>query len=207
MPTKFGDEAAKLDVQDVQARLQSQSTALNRKPDTMLPVLTEMARGNNTAASECLRRYGPLVRSLVRKSFSSEADIEEVTQDVFVSLWRNANRFDPSIGSEATFVSTIARRRIVDGVRARARKAVLPIVPDTHLSAEAPVDRHDANAAAEALDALPVDRQWVLWLAIRQGLSHGEIATATGLPIGTVKSHFRRGVETVRQQIVADPAG
>lgn len=169
----------------------------------VLPVLPQMARGDDDAASICLRQYGPLVRTLVRRHFSSEADVEEVMQEVFISLWKNAARFDPSLGSEATFVATIARRRVIDSARARSRR-IAPIDPTLLVETEEPIplaDHHDANALAEEVDHLPVDRQWVLWLAIRQGLSHGEIATATGLPIGTVKSHFRRGVESVRGRL------
>lgn len=146
---------------------------------------------------DCIETYGGLVWSLARRHLANDADAEEAVQDAFMSLWKSAGRFDRTRADEATFVAMIARRRIIDRGRKRARTnegEELPEVP-VHPQLE---QYEDARRAAAALTALPEDKRTVLWLSIHQGMSHGEISEVTGLPLGTVKSHFRRGLQAVR---------
>ena len=81
------------------------------------PILTRVARGDSAAVRECIDRYGGLVWSLARRFFANTADAEDATQDVFIHLWKSAGAYDPAIASEAVFVTTIARRRLIDGLR------------------------------------------------------------------------------------------
>lgn len=173
-------------------------------------LLTRIAAGDQSAVPACVDRYGPLVWTLAQRRLRNSADAEDAVQEVFIDLWRSADRFDPRIAEEITFVAMIARRRLIDRVRKDAR---LPTVAslDGH-DAQPAVDPggpvgnklevgEEARIAGEHLGQLPPDAQRVLRLAIYDGLSHGEIAARTALPLGTVKSHIRRGLETLRQRL------
>jgi RNA polymerase sigma-70 factor (ECF subfamily) len=131
-------------------------------------------------------------------------DAEDVVQEIFVDIWKNAERFDPSQSSETTFVAMIARRRIIDRIRYSARRISPDSLEDVLVE---PTNRGDqiiqtsveANEAAKALAALRPEQQQVLQLSIVEGLSHQEISDATGMPLGTVKTHARRGILQARE--------
>lgn len=169
-------------------------------------VLPRIAVGDQAAVRECISRYGDLVWSLARRLLSP-ADAEDAVQEVFIDLWKNAGRFDATAGSEATFVGTLARRRLIDRRRATDRRPVLTPLPDTMLAmANDAVDTSDeADRAWQAVGELRDEQRRVLTLAIRHGMTYDEIARATGLPLGTVKTHARRGLQLVRERL-ARPA-
>jgi len=131
-------------------------------------------------------------------------DAEDVVQDVFVDIWKNAQRFDESLASETTFIAMIARRRIIDRVRYASRRVTADSLEDVVTEPSVRTDRSmqlsvEANEAAEAVAALRPEQRQVLQLAIVHGLSHQEIADATGMPLGTVKTHARRGLLAARE--------
>ena len=156
-----------------------------------------VARGEADAVEEMLTRYRPLVWSIVKNRVPSDI-AEDVVQEVFINLWKSAGRFDPSIASEATFVSMIARRRLVDRQRrerARLSPEALPEEVPSDFSDFEAVDTKDEAARAErALADIRPEEQQVLRMSI-SGMSHSEIARHTRTPLGTVKSHARRGLE------------
>ncbi len=169
-------------------------------PDSVLP---RIAAGEPGAVSECLDRYGGLVWSIARRFLANSADAEDAVQEIFVDLWKNAHRYDGRIAAETTFIHTIARRRLIDRRRHGQRRPDPVPLPET-LPAPA-VDavelRDEAARAAAALDELREEPRRVLCMAIYQGLTHEEIARATGLPLGTVKTHVRRGLLQVRERL------
>ena len=85
-------------------------------------ILSRVASGDPTAVEQCIARYGGLVWTIARKLSPTLADAEDAVQEVFVQLWQQAKRFDPSCGSEATFVTMIARRRLIDRLRKLQRR-------------------------------------------------------------------------------------
>ncbi len=175
-------------------------------------VLQRVARGDPKAVRECVDRYAGLVWSLARRFARDDAEAEDAVQEVFVNLWRSAERFDPSVASETTFVAMIARRRLIDRARARARQPSSEALEESaDLAPEAKVDpvqlNEDARRAGVALAQLSPDQQRVLRLSVYQGLSHEQISNATGLPLGTVKTHIRRGLIRVREILEAKDAG
>ena len=167
-------------------------------------ILNRIASGDSNAVQECLKAYGGLIWSLARRMLRDSNDAEDVVQEVFVDIWKNAEKFDPSQSSETTFVAMIARRRIIDRIRYSARR----LSPDSldDVLAE-PASRNDqtlqtsieANEAAKVLNELRPEQQQVLQLSIVHGLSHQEISDATGMPLGTVKTHARRGILQARE--------
>ena len=163
-------------------------------------LLGAVAAGDPLAVELLVDRYSPLVWSIVRRQVD-HATAEDIVQDVFLQVWKGAERFDPSKGSEATFITTIARRRLIDRRRRRgarpAAEELLENIPEE--PAEDLLELQDeAESARRALASLrPVQRR-VLEMNLIEGRSHSEIAAATDLPLGTVKSHARRGLERLR---------
>jgi RNA polymerase sigma-70 factor, ECF subfamily len=167
------------------------------------PLLPQVAAGERAAMAECIVRYGSLVWSIARRFEPSDA--EDAVQEVFVDLWKSASRFDATIASESAFVAMICRRRLIDRRRARLRR------PQTETIADAPSFRDpgsrpdicvEASQAAHALDQLRPAQREVLLLSAVGGFSHGEISERTGMPLGTVKAHARRGLISIRATLL-----
>lgn len=170
----------------------------------MIPAVTDLllprvAAGDRAAIRECIQRYGGLVWSLARRALPNDA--EDAVQEIFLDLWKSAGRYDARAGSEATFIATIARRRLIDRRRARARRPETD--PISERMADSGVPRAELGAeaalAARALDQLRPEQRQVLVLTALHGLSHEEVASSTGMPLGTVKAHARRGLLRVRE--------
>jgi RNA polymerase sigma-70 factor (ECF subfamily) len=170
-------------------------------------VLEGVAAGRPEAVQECMTSFGGLIWSLARRMLGSGPDAEDAVQEVFIELWRSAGRFDPARATEDQFVAMIARRRIIDRLRrrtARPEPVELPeALPGESQSAElGGVERRDeAQRAIDALAGLRPEVRQVVELAVMGGHSHGEVSQATGLPLGTVKSHVRRGLMNVRRAL------
>jgi RNA polymerase sigma-70 factor (ECF subfamily) len=170
------------------------------------PLLPRVAAGDRTAIRECIQRFGGLVWSLARRAAPNDA--EDAVQEIFLDLWKSAARYDARAGSEATFIATIARRRLVDRRRARARRPETdPLSERTHAPAEPARAELGAEAAlaARALEQLRPEQRQVLILTACHGLSHEEVASSTGMPLGTVKAHARRGLLRVREVLGEAP--
>lgn len=171
---------------------------------TEQPVLMRVAAGDASAVRECLDRFGGLVWSLSRRLLATASEAEDAVQEIFVEIWKSAHRYDPDIASESAFVAMIARRRLIDRQRKAGRTPRHEAISDTREASvelpEASLARDDdAGRAARAFKELSSEQQRVLSLSIHHGLSHEKIATATGLPLGTVKTHARRGLIRLRE--------
>ena len=146
--------------------------------------------------------------SLARRFSPDFHDIEDAVQDVFIDVWRHAVRFKPEIAPETAFVATIARRRLIDRYRRRRReREVAPLGDAIDVPAGPEEDiasrGEDIERVRESMGALRLDERRVLELAAYQGLSQAQIAAATSLPLGTVKTHTRRGLERLRRLVEA----
>jgi RNA polymerase sigma-70 factor (ECF subfamily) len=140
---------------------------------------------------------------------------EEVVQDVFVTLWRRAGRFDPARGSLSAWLMAIARHRVLDELASRRRGAEA-VANIEHLLAAAadrapqPEDhaerRERGEAVRRALHTLPAEQRQVLVLAYFGGLSQAEMARRLGVPLGTVKKRVRLGLRKLRASLVGEPA-
>ncbi|KAA5539320.1 sigma-70 family RNA polymerase sigma factor [Roseiconus nitratireducens] len=168
-------------------------------------ILQRIARGDVSAVDDCLKQYGGLVWTLASRHCSTADDAEDASQEIFVELWRKADRFDPDSGGEATFVALIARRRLIDRHR-RGQTA-----PDVVSINEAVVDLPDAGEldrlelseeaakAARCMKKLSDKERRILALSIYQGTPHSSIASFLEMPLGTVKSCARRGLLQLRE--------
>ena len=178
------------------------------RPPEPPPLLGRVAAGDAASTRECLARYGGLVWSIARRF--DPGDAEDAVQEIFLDLWKSAARFDPNIASETAFVATIARRRLIDRQRMRRRRPAMEQLPEvpSHIDPGAsPAMCAEASQAAAALEALRPEQRQVLVLSVSHGLSHGEIAAKTGMPLGTVKAHARRGLLSIRAALLGVDQG
>lgn len=176
-------------------------------------LLERIAAGDDSAVKECMDAYGNLVWAIARRMSYSAADAEDATQEIFLEVWKSAARYDSAIGSESVFIATIARRRLIDRMRARKRRPVTEEF-DEEVASESMLEAPHAGAqavevaiAARALAQLGEGEREILLLGIVDGLSHSEIATATGKPLGTVKTQMRRGLIKIRALLGSDAGG
>jgi len=171
-----------------------------------ISLLERIANGDRDAVALCIERYSGLVWSLARRFIANHADAEEAVQDVFMEMWTNASTFDAGKASEPTWISLVARRRLIDRLRRESR------TPDSEplANAEQLLSR-DGRAAIEAsaeservmkvIEAMNPEQKQVLRMSAWLGMSHAAIAEQTQLPLGTVKSHLRRGLSRIREQL------
>lgn len=170
-------------------------------------LFSRIASGDPAAVRECIARYSGLVWSLARRFLYDSAEAEDAVQDIFVDLWRSAGRYNPEVAGEETFVAMIARRRLIDRRRRRQRESGTMSLGDMTVAdspdrweGERKIELSDeARRAAEALDTLSAEQQRVIRLSVYHGWSHEKIAASTGLPLGTVKTHARRGLIRIRE--------
>lgn len=176
-------------------------------------LLQRVASGETAAVAECVDTYGGLVWSLARRLLRRPIDAEDAVQEVFIELWKNASRFDPEVASETTFVAMIARRRLIDRQRRHARRpegepVTIDDLPLSAPEASADLDLSDEAArAAAAIERLKPEQRSVLRLAVCHGWPHQLIADRLSLPLGTVKTHVRRGLIKVREELAAQSQG
>ena len=167
-------------------------------------LLGRVARGDGSAVAPLLERYGPLLWSMAKKQLDPST-AEDAVQAVFVKLWKNAGAFDPTKGSETTFVTVLARRTFIDHRRRiGARPETDPLeAADSELLVDEEISRtlevqDEARVVLDAVDKLSPNQRALLRMSIVEGKTHREIAALTSIPLGTVKSHLRRGLERVR---------
>jgi len=167
-------------------------------------ILKRIASGDKSAVQECLDTYGGLVWSLARRMSPNSDDAEDAVQEIFIDVWKNAARYDEAQASETTFVAMIARRRLIDRLRKTNRQPNIDSLEDVLAEPSGGKDTDiqmyvEAKEAAQAMKNLRPEQRQILHLSIVQGFSHQEIADALTMPLGTVKTHARRGLLQVRE--------
>ncbi|MFG0241939.1 MAG: RNA polymerase sigma factor [Phycisphaerales bacterium JB054] len=171
-------------------------------------LLDRVAAGGEHSAEALLDRYGGLVWSLARRFCADRTEAEDAVQEIMVEVWKSVRqgRYDASKGSETTFVATIARRRLIDRLRRRRLKtSELAMDVASPRAATTPADEltEEARAASEVLERLSEAQQTAIRMAVLHGLTHEEVAAATGMPLGTVKTHIRRGLIKMRAMLAS----
>jgi len=175
-------------------------------------ILERIAAGDQAAVQECIDAYGDLIWSLARRFLRNDADAEDAVQDVFIELWSSAGRYDHKIASEVAFVSTIARRRLIDKLRQARRRPGMDSLDDEEASdANKPTvlpqmeEESDVAVVERVLATMEPEHREILALSLYEGYSHSEIAERLSLPLGTVKTRVRRGLIYVRDQLKITP--
>lgn len=162
-------------------------------------------RGDDRALEAVYRRWSALVFTLALRSLGDRGDAEDVTQKTFVSAWTSRASYDPAKAKLATWLVTIARRRIADMHEARARVRALQEelvrVADPDDMVQAGIDLADRLLLADELERLEPDARDVVRLAFYDDLTHQQIAERLSMPLGTVKSHIRRSLSRLRSRL------
>ncbi len=183
--------------------------------------LVNRLRGRDLEAFEALYdRYADLVFSVSMRIVGDRQVAEDVTQDVFLRLWRRPDHFDAGRGKFVTWLLSVARHRSIDERRGYARRLrhVAPpaiegeedAVPDTDVSADpaaATVLADDSRAVRAAIAVLPQEQRLVINLAYFGGLTQQEIASKLGQPLGTVKTRIRLAMQKLRGALADRRAG
>ncbi len=175
-------------------------------------VARAVREGDIAGLEELFRRWSPLIHSVARQALGNVDDADDVTQQVFVSAWRSRHTLQPSATALPAWLVGICRHRIADRYAQRARDA--NVLARAGGSASSRTEQRGEPRAAdavldrltveEALAELPEPRRTIVRLAFLQDLTHRQISEHLELPLGTVKSHVRRGLLHLRDEMGVD---
>lgn len=170
-----------------------------------LLLMLKITQQDQEALSALYDQYGTKVYSLAAYILKDRLSAEEVTQDVFLKVWQKAYTWDPEAGKLVSWLLTITRRQAIDILRREQRAVdVLPTpvddmpIPTAGRGAEGWTDKVYVQRLLAQLDEKQLQ---VMWLSFFRGMSHREIAETLNLPLGTVKSRLRAGVQSLRSKM------
>ena len=166
---------------------------------------TGLAAGDERCLEEAYRRWSPVIYSVALRALGTAAEAEDVTQQVFVGGWRSRSGFRPEYGSLPGWLLGIAKHRILDRQRARARELRLVGAVEQQAGIDGgsePLEGLiDELVLLHELRKLPPPRGTILQMAFWDGDSYPQIADRLDLPLGTVKSHARRALLQLRVRL------
>ena len=171
-------------------------------------LINRIAAGDASALAELYDRFAPRVLGLLGKMLPSRSDADDVLQEVFWQVWKNAARYDSQRGSPAVWLLVMARSRALDALR--RKKASVPLEDFAEPSAWNPpaneLERQESSERVrQVLAALTAEQQQAIRLSFFGGLTHPEIAEKLDTPLGTVKTRIRLGMKRLRT-VLADQA-
>ena len=155
-------------------------------------------------------RHAPHLLALARRILGAAGEAEDVVQEVFVHVWNNSSRYDPSRSSVSTWLVLVTRSRAIDRLRHRQvvdrshEAAHRDVPPDEHASpegVEAVLTRERRDRVRRELENLPPEQRQVLEMAFYEGLSQTEIAARADLPLGTVKTRTLLAMKKLRNAL------
>jgi RNA polymerase sigma-70 factor (ECF subfamily) len=163
-------------------------------------------RGDREAFKTLFEYFAPRIRGFLIKTGSNADDAEEIAQSAMVAVWTKAAQFDPASAGASAWIFTIARNLRIDAARRAARAGrlvdaeALDDEADPALAADLIMSRvEDARRVAAAIERLSAEQSTVIRLSFVEERPHSEIATALGLPLGTVKSRIRLAMNRLRE--------
>lgn len=171
-------------------------------------IVARIASGDDRALSQLYDVTSRLVYGLVLRIVRDPATAEEVALEVYLQAWRTAGSYQSSRGSVTSWLAITARSRALDWMRSRQARHVrgsenIDAVPDMPDTAASPEEHMVLSAQAiivrKALDALPSEQRIAIDLGFFSGMTHAEIAEHLDLPLGTVKSRIRMGMNKLRE--------
>jgi RNA polymerase sigma factor (sigma-70 family) len=176
------------------------------RPDEEL--VRAVVAGTHSALAALYDRYGRRAYSLARRVCGDDNLAEDVVQEVFLAFWRDPRRFDPGRGGFGTWILTLVHHKSVDAVRRESairRRTVAVVEEGQEWSAppgpgadQSALQSLEAGQVRDALGGLPAEQREALALAYFGGYSQREVATLTGVPLGTVKSRMFSGMRRLR---------
>jgi len=167
-------------------------------------ILSRIADGENGSFELLIEKYGNLVWSIGKKFLYRQSDLEDAVQEVFIAIWKSADKYDANKAKEITFVSMIARRRFIDHLRKISKHKNLESIDDDNsghqLYKESLLNEStDLQLLKNAIKSLDIDDQELLNLSVYQGYSHSEISKLLNIPLGTVKTRIRRNLIKLKE--------
>ncbi len=170
-----------------------------------------VARRDEPALAELYRRFGPLVTGLARRILGDTQLAEDVTQDVFVQLWNNADRFDATRGKLRTLLLTQTHGKCVDLIRSRNARSLREVKVFDDVNHADEVDAAlmaltETETIRAAVKQLPPDERLALETAYYGGNTYREVAVVLGLPEGTVKARIRSALRRLSELLTDTPA-
>ena len=174
-------------------------------------ILAEVAGGSADALERLYDRFGATAYGLARRILAQPDLAEEVVQDVFAQVWREATRYDDARASVAGWIVLLTRTRAIDRLRARRARpdvergvepaAAPPLSTPDRSPEQVAISSEDARNVRAALDGLTEEQRALVNFAYYEGLTHSEIAARTGVPLGTIKTRLRSAMGTLRKAL------
>jgi RNA polymerase sigma-70 factor (ECF subfamily) len=170
-------------------------------------LIQKIVQRDESALAALYDRYASLLSSLLNRILRDKQASEEILQDVFFQLWRNAAQFDPARGSLPGWLAVIARNRAISRLRRHNPSEGEELLETTVI---VPANLENALAQQQllgrvksALENLSSEQRAAIELAYFEGLTHSEIASKTGDPLGTVKTRIRSAVESLKRNLLS----
>jgi RNA polymerase sigma-70 factor (ECF subfamily) len=184
----------------------SSATSAKDQPqvtDSML--ISRIRAGDEDALALLHDRYAQVVYSVALRVLAETTQAEDILQELFLQLWRNPQAFDSNRGSLGAWLAVIARHRAIDYLRRRRPETdIEDVVVAVDTRVEQTTDRNMAIAKIRAaVEGLPAEQRKPLEMAFFEGLTHSEISSKTGEPLGTIKTRIRAALLTLRKVLVA----
>ena len=175
-------------------------------------LVKRISQGDEAALGALYDRLGRLSFSLACRVLGDETAAEDVVQEAYFKVWRMSHTYRPERGTARAWVLAIVHHRAVDV--GRARRNTVPIEPESDSNPYEPVApedtwqavnaRLDRESLVRALDAIPLEQRRIIELAFFKGYTHREIAELANLPLGTVKSRVRIGMDKLRDLLIKE---
>jgi RNA polymerase sigma-70 factor, ECF subfamily len=170
-------------------------------------LVEKMMAGDESALAALYDRYSGMLFAMLLRILRDRHAAEEVLQDLFLQLWRNAGSFDASRGSLPAWLMVIGRNRAISRLRRRDSQEVLEDVeawPANAVASSLDIENETQRAQLmarlrTALAALPSEQREAVELAYFEGMTQTEIAERTGSPLGTVKSRVRAALQSLKE--------
>jgi RNA polymerase sigma-70 factor (ECF subfamily) len=177
-------------------------------------LVQQLLRKDVRAFEQLYDRHSRIVYGLVLRILQQGSTAEEVVQDVFLQLWRNASRYQPSRGPFVPWLLTLARNRALDTLRLKSERQrrredqteELPQIAQVPQYEQALDEKRRAEVVRSLMSSLSAPQKKAIELAYFEGLSHSEIAEALHEPLGTVKSWIRNGLIRLKEGLRAQAA-
>jgi RNA polymerase sigma-70 factor (ECF subfamily) len=175
-------------------------------------LLLALAAGDDSALGPLYRRYVPMVFKVAAQSLGGDA-AEDIVQEVFASVWKNAGTFDPARGAVRPWIIQIARSRVLNELRRRSRKpesgeerdaSTLQELPDGASQPDQALwEEYRRSAIQKAISSLAHAQRQALSLAFFEDLTHEQVADTLKVPLGTTKTRIRSGIQQLRIALAA----
>jgi RNA polymerase sigma-70 factor, ECF subfamily len=169
-------------------------------------LIAKIVQRDEMALAAVYDRYAAMLSSVLNRILRDTQAAEEILQDIFYQLWRNAAKFDPARGSLPGWLMVIARNRAISQLRRHNPAEGDELLENTVIlpsNLESAVAQQQLLGRVKgAMENLPLEQRAAIELAYFEGLTHSEIAHRTGDPLGTVKTRLRSAVETLKRNLL-----